>query len=233
MSSSMDWQCAPLDRASRPPEPGPANRPNQHVPSRRLLAACHTAHSSPGTEPYLSCFQPGHPRRPTVAQSLRPVVVLFVPSLKCDTWGSRTPNAEHVAKKILNQCRGRNSVHFYCTRRLLLEASKQASTFSIMGRVVSPRPDSIRFPACVPPTMRNRLCSFLSASDLRRAFTFTSRHKKLLIATTRATGVLIAASERFRMLQAHQSNLISQEGHGNGHSAKCPGDHAGLHAVCL
>jgi hypothetical protein len=43
------------------------------------------------------------------------------------------------------------------------------TTFSIMGRVVSPRPDSSRLPASAPPTMRSRWCVRRSAPARRRA----------------------------------------------------------------
>lgn len=42
--------------------------------------------------------------------------------------------------------------------------------FSIMGRVVSPRPERSRLPARAPPMMRSRRCVLCSATCLLRAF---------------------------------------------------------------
>ena len=135
----------------------------------QMLAACQTALFLPGTawtaltrQPIPSVFKPGH--SPFPYRMPNPAVIRY----KCRVsmcGKSNHPCAESGVRA--EQCLAYMSGVFV----LLLAVCRQGNTFSIIGRVVSPLPDRIRFPAWVPPMMRSRLCNFRSASVRRRAFT--------------------------------------------------------------
>ena len=143
----------------------PAAPAGQHAraPTRRRQHVKHRASHLPGAWSLAAAVCLPAAERPTSARFPQPDSLI------------RGIEAEQLAQTVARQMSTEHPPFPSCVscvsynKHMLTTLHCPWPTFSIMGRVVSPRPDSSNLPAVAPPTMRSRLCTLCSLARRRRA----------------------------------------------------------------
>lgn len=180
----MKRQCAaPRDSASSPTEPVPANRSSHRLPAGSTPARPPAAATMSNTA-LRTCAR----RTPLAARPSLQVRAGLAQTGRCGWRGARAARSPRAGAAVhlsplaptLPSRRAKAAVARGRRAGRAVPAPPSAPaprarrrgprrTFSIMGRVVSPRPDRSSLPAAAPATMRSRLCTLCSLSRRRRA----------------------------------------------------------------